>query len=79
VWSCSARRPPEQWAKTRAIYAGDITNAEAFLAELHGYGWTADMLIELADAVRQKSLDGLPLNECLFEGAIEVRGRRGYA
>jgi hypothetical protein len=73
-WARIAAEVRENWPVNRARFCRDM-DPERFLADIHGYGWDADMLAELQREVRARATarPDVPIVEHMLDAAIAVR------
>jgi hypothetical protein len=62
------------WPERRAMFCRGL-DPERFLAEIHGYGWSPEMLEALEVEVRRRMAaePGVPVIEHMLDAAIKVR------
>lgn len=64
----------DEWRDGCARFCRDL-DPERFLADLHGYGWSPEMIERLEDEVRQRVAadPAVPIVEHMLDAAIAVR------
>ncbi len=67
-------RVREDWPRNRANFCRGL-DPERFLADIHGYGWTPEMITELEAEVRRRMREEpeVPVIEHMLDAAIAVR------